>query len=124
LIERYSRARALGAEVFRQAVEEDTQLLEYYGMRLLSVEGGIRMYSLSLGDKKRVNPWDVVHIAPKVWSWARPLLMELRERRARNGVPAPSVACLQGELLSLGSRNSTSSRPTAAMKARKPKGEG
>jgi len=79
---RYKKARALGKERFEKAIREDQALLGSLGMGLLSVENGLRLIPLGKVGKP-VNPWDVVHMSPRVWGWLRPLLVELVKRRGR-----------------------------------------
>jgi hypothetical protein len=80
---RYRVARAVGQEKYAQVLREDAELLRGFGLRLLSVEGGVRgaLEDEIKGD--RVNPWNVVTIDEKTWNWVHPLLLRLRTAEAR-----------------------------------------
>ncbi len=75
---RYRKARAGGPEALEQAYKEDAQLLEIFGLRLLSIESGVRAAVIAeVGENKRVQPWHVVSFDDKTWSFIRPLLERL-----------------------------------------------
>ena len=77
---RYKKARAWGKDRYEQAIREDQELLRSFGMELLSVENGLRLVTQEKAGG-RINPWDVLHMNPKLWTWLRPLLVELAARR-------------------------------------------
>jgi hypothetical protein len=77
---RYRIALAMGRDAYKAAVDEDAELLEYYGMKLLSVEDSVRAaVNSELRGSKVIHPWNVVEISMKVWNWVRPLLVRLRD---------------------------------------------
>ena len=71
-----------------EVVQEDGKLLADFGLRLLSIEGGVRAAVEDELRNNRVNPWNVVSIDEKTWDWLRPLLHRLQaaEGRAERGV--------------------------------------
>jgi hypothetical protein len=73
---RYIVARSFGREELADAVREDTELLSVFGLKLLSVEGGVRAAVVSDLQGDIINPWDVVTIENKVWQWLRPILVQ------------------------------------------------
>lgn len=77
---RYRVALGKGRAEYEKAIDEDIDLLESFGLKLLSVEGELRAVS-SKKEGKRINPWDVMKVDMEVWNWLRPLLLELHERR-------------------------------------------
>ena len=80
---RYRVARAMGRQHFEEAVEEDKELLEELGARLLSVDSGMRAaLEAELKLDGRVHPWNVVTFDEKTWNWIRPLLEELVSLRS------------------------------------------
>lgn len=75
---RYATALARGRREYECLVEEDSQLLKKYGLRLLSVEGGgIRAAVEGELRGSKINPWNVIEINLKAWNWIRPLLLRL-----------------------------------------------
>lgn len=79
---RYKIALAQGRRAYEEAIEEDKELLAYYGFVLLSCDSGICMVRQDRIRKGKVHPWNTMTIESKVWAWLRPLLIELREARA------------------------------------------
>ncbi len=78
---RYKLARAMGKRVFEEVLKEDTILLSGFGLRLLSVDSGVRAAKQAEVKGDRINPWNVLGIDSKTWKWLRPLLQELSEHR-------------------------------------------
>ena len=78
---RYKKARALGRENFERALQEDQELLDGFGMGLLSVNSGVRVVLKKSLRGGKINPWDVIEMSPRLWGWLRPLLVELAQRR-------------------------------------------
>lgn len=78
---RYRVARAMGQSAFDRAVQEDQELLDEFGLKLLFVDPGVRAAIKSELRENRINPWNVIEIDGKTWKWLRPLLLELREAR-------------------------------------------
>lgn len=77
---RYRVAQAMGKEELATAVREDTELLRQFGLRLLSVDGGVRAAVESEvgtddGGKEQIHPWNVLTIDNKTWRWLRPILV-------------------------------------------------
>jgi hypothetical protein len=77
---RYLVAQAMGKAELAEAVREDAELLGKFGLRLLSVDGGVRAAIESeLKQNRRgedqINPWNVLTIDNKTWRWLRPILM-------------------------------------------------
>jgi hypothetical protein len=85
-------ALARGQREYERAVEEDTELLRGFGLRLLSVQGGVRAAVESELKGSRIDPWNVMEINTKTWTWLRPLLVELSETRQSIDVPAIVLA--------------------------------
>lgn len=79
---RYRVARALGQKAFEEAVREDELLLQEFGLRLLSVDGGLRAAVEAELKGERIHPWNVFGVEDKTWRWLRPLLLELRDARS------------------------------------------
>lgn len=79
---RYRVARAMGRAKYEEVLREDAELLHTFGLKLLSVEGGVRG---AIEDEidERINPWNVVTIDEKTWKWLHPLLRRLRTAEAR-----------------------------------------
>jgi len=77
---RYRLARATGK--LNEVVEEDRQLLEALGSKLLSIEAGIRFVPSDREKEGHVNPWDVLSLDERAWDWIRPLLIELHQSRS------------------------------------------
>lgn len=88
MADRYRMALARGQRAYEEAFNEDAALLASFGLRLLSVQGGVRAAVEDEVKGKRINPWDVMEINMKTWGWLRPLLIELRESRMQVDVPA------------------------------------
>ncbi len=86
MVDRYKLARAKGKQHFQAAVEADQELLARFGVGLLSVDNGMRIVFKKALRQDRVNPWDVIHLTPKLWGWLRPLLAELQEFRSASRV--------------------------------------
>lgn len=84
--QRYSVAKAMGEEAFKQAVDEDEELLREFGLKLLSVDCGVQAAAAKEVKGGRVNPWSVIHFGGKEWNFVRALLLELKQLRV--GVPA------------------------------------
>jgi hypothetical protein len=80
---RYRVARAMGREKYKEVVREDEELLNGFGLRLLSVDCGLRAAIEEELKGERINPWNVVTIDEKTWKWLRPLLCRLRTAEAR-----------------------------------------
>ena len=78
---RYRVARAMGDAEFVKVVKEDEELLKGFGLKLLSVESGVRAVPEGKSRGGRVNPWDIVTFEDANWTIVRPLLEELQELR-------------------------------------------
>jgi hypothetical protein len=78
---RYRIALSQGRESFQQVYNEDAELLQGFGLRLMSVSGGVRAAVEKEVRGAQVNPWNVIAMDDKTWGWLRPLLVELEERR-------------------------------------------
>jgi hypothetical protein len=89
---RYAVARAMGEEELQKVVKEDEQLLQEFGLRLLSVESGVSAAIEKQVKGKRINPWDVMRFDDSIWSWLRPLLVEMREHREHQQVAVARAA--------------------------------
>lgn len=76
---RYSMARLRGSDHYRQVLKEDADLLARFGLKLMSVEGGVSAAVISEMDGDRIDPWAVVEINMKTWKWLYPLLVRLAE---------------------------------------------
>ena len=87
-MDRYRMARAQGK--YQQVVQEDSDLLEGFGLGLLSVNSGLRVVVKKSLREGRVHPWDVIPVHPKLWRWLRPLLVELAEFRQQQAATASS----------------------------------
>lgn len=81
MADRYRMALARGQEAYEKAIDEDTELLKHFGLRLLSVQGGVRAAVESELKGKRIDPWNVLEISTKTWGWLRPFLVELKHKR-------------------------------------------
>lgn len=88
---RYRIAMAMGRDRYEKAVREDEELLQTFGLRLLSVDGGVRAAIEEEVTGKRINPWNVVTIDEKTWTWLRPLLCRLRTSEARASLAVVAV---------------------------------
>jgi hypothetical protein len=73
---RYRIALAQGEARYREMIARDNELLSRFGMKLLSVSGGVSLVPLQKKQGK-VNPWDVLTVPNSVWEWINPLLEEL-----------------------------------------------
>jgi len=71
----------MGKERLEAVIKEDADLLSSFGLRLLSVSGGIRAAVESELNGDRVNPWNVLEISDKTWNWLRPILVECAEAK-------------------------------------------
>jgi len=92
---RYHVAMAKGGRAaFEAAIDEDKGLLEFHGLRLLSVDGCIRAAVLAELKGKRVNPWNVIELSPKAWDFLRPILVAARDMQVQ----------AQGNILSLAAK--------------------
>jgi hypothetical protein len=90
---RYHLALAKGQKAYVEAVEEDRKLLHMFGLRLLSVDGVVRAAVESeLKGTRVINPWNVVEIDMKTWEVFRPALVEARDARKAQRVPALALA--------------------------------
>lgn len=89
---RYRKALALGQGRFEEAVEEDETLLSEFGLRLLSVEGGLSAALESEVKGGKVHPWHIAEINAKTWGWLRPLLLELSKSRQEASIQALPLA--------------------------------
>lgn len=78
---RYLVAKALGQEALEETVAEDEHLLHQFGLKLLSVDPGVRAAVMAEVRKGIIHPWNVLEINNKTWDWLRPLLVELLQRR-------------------------------------------
>lgn len=76
--DRYAVALAKGRRVFDLVREEDRELLASYGLRLLSVQSGIR-FAVEEDINGKVNPWDMIELTTSAWHVIRPLLVRLGE---------------------------------------------
>jgi len=81
MVERYRLAMAMGQHEFEKVVREDEALLSGVGLRLLSVEGGLRA-AVEKEVNGKVHPWNVLEISAKTWKWLRPLLVEITAARS------------------------------------------
>jgi hypothetical protein len=68
----------MGQDALATAIREDFDLLQHFGLRLLSVEGPITAAVESEVRDGAVNPWNVMTIENKTWDWLRPILLERR----------------------------------------------
>lgn len=75
---RYRVAQAMGKDALATAIKEDFDLLQHFGLRLLSVESGVRAVVESEVRDGPVSPWNVMTIENKTWDWLRPILLEKR----------------------------------------------
>lgn len=78
MADRYRMALAQGQLAYERAVDEDTELLAHFGLRLLSVQSGVRAAVEEELKGERIDPWNVLEINTKTWAWLRPLLIELK----------------------------------------------
>lgn len=78
-------ALAKGQRAFDEAVAEDEALLQHFGLRLLSVQAGLRAAVEAEIHEGKVHPWNIVEINMKTWGWLRPLLVRLQEAEAPSG---------------------------------------
>lgn len=77
---RYKLARAMGQQHYDEAIREDEELLREFGLRLLSVQGGLSTARIDeTGEKGRIHPWDILNIDARTWKWLRPILIQARE---------------------------------------------
>ena len=93
MVDRYKMARAKGKRHYEELLEQDQALLADFGMGILSASNGVRLVRVKLLREGRVNPWDVIEVNSRLWSWIHPLLVELaalrsssREAAELNGV--------------------------------------
>jgi|TARA_R110002020_G_scaffold417687_1_gene626903 hypothetical protein len=77
---RYRIALAQGEARYREMIAKDNEILAQFGMKLLSVSGGISLVPV-VQSSGRVNPWDVMNVPNSVWEWINPLLEELGQCR-------------------------------------------
>lgn len=84
LARRYRIAQAMGNEELLQAIKEDTKLLAEFGLRLLSVEGGVQAAIEDEVNDDRINPWNVLFIDGKTWDWLRPILVQAQKRKSES----------------------------------------
>ena len=89
---RYRLALALGQAKFEAVVAEDEELLKAFGLRLLSVEGGLSAALEAEVKGGKVHPWHVAEISSKTWGWLRPLLLELSKARQEASIQALPLA--------------------------------
>ena len=92
---RYRMAQAMGT--YEEVVREDENLLAGFGLRLLSVQCGIRAAVEDELKGGRVNPWNVLTIDEKTWGWMRPLLVRLRD--TEQPLPAGVIPLRHAEAL-------------------------
>lgn len=71
----------MGRDEYNRVVKEDADLLDVFGLKLLHADAGIRAAVKSELHGSKIHPWNVVEIDGKVWSWLRPLLLELKKAR-------------------------------------------
>lgn len=83
MIHRYSIAKAQGREVFHRMFEEDRNLLDGFGIGLLSVDTTVRVVVKKKVRGNKINAWDVNEVGSSTWEWLHPLLVELRELRSK-----------------------------------------
>ena len=84
---RYRLARAMGKDRYREVLREDAELLARYGLKLMSVDCGIRaavLDEIKQDEKGRdqIHPWNVIEVDAKTWKWLHPLLVRLRDAEA------------------------------------------
>jgi hypothetical protein len=91
---RYRVAMAMGREEYEEAVREDTELLNKFGLQLLSVNSGVRAAVQDELKDGRINPWNVLTIDEKTWMWLRPLLVRLRSHEATPHLVVQTVKSL------------------------------
>lgn len=77
---RYIIASAKGRSAFVEAVREDEELLSHFGLRLLSVQGGVRAAVEDELRGDRIDPWNVLTIDDKTWNWLRPILVNMKKK--------------------------------------------
>ena len=103
MINRYTIARAQGRDAFQRVFDEDKQMLDSFGIGLLTVDNTVRVVVKKKLRGNKINPWDVNEIGPSTWEWLHPLLVELQELRAQERVPemsTPSAVRVSTGLLS------------------------
>lgn len=82
-MKRYSMAKLKGTEAYRQVLKEDSDLLNNYGLKLMSVEGGISAAVIEEIEGNRIDPWAIMEINMKIWKWLHPLLLRLYSAEKR-----------------------------------------
>jgi hypothetical protein len=83
---RYRLARAKGKDAYEQVYREDFELLAWFGLRLLAVDGCVRAAVEAEIRGTEINPWTVIEINMKAWDWMQPLLVELKARQSETGI--------------------------------------
>lgn len=71
----------MGKDALERVLKEDKDLLGDFGLLLLYAGSGVRAAVEDEIRGKKVNPWNVMEINDKTWTWLRPLLTELKVRR-------------------------------------------
>jgi hypothetical protein len=71
----------MGKDELAAVLREDTELLARFGLRLLSVEGGVQAaVEDEVKGRKQIHPWNVLTIDEKTWGWLRPILEQVDEK--------------------------------------------
>ena len=96
MINRYNIARAQGRDAFQRVFEEDKQMLDGFGIGLLTVDNTVRVVVKKKLRGNKINPWDVNEIGASTWEWLHPLLIELQEHRAQKRATQSAVRVSTG----------------------------
>lgn len=97
---RYRVAMAQGRAAYEAAVDEDAELLKFFGLKLLALNECVRAAVISEIKGNRINPWNVVELNMKTWELMRPILVEAREARQEREM-AGSDKSTEAEYLTL-----------------------
>ena len=61
--------------------EQEAEILKHFGLMVTDNTGGVSVVFMNEIKGNRIQPWNVVVMSRKLWSWLKPLLFELYERR-------------------------------------------
>ena len=64
--------------------EREAEILKYFGLMVTDNTGGVTVVFMNEIKGNRIQPWNVVVMSRKLWSWLKPLLFELYERRQQD----------------------------------------
>jgi len=64
--------------------EQEAEILKYFGLMVTDNTGGVSVVFMNEIKGNRIQPWNVVVMSRKLWSWLKPLLFELYERRRQD----------------------------------------